>query len=63
MAVIDVPVDHADRVYLVERHVASKAELEGLATEYVQHSEAQGVPAIRATLHSASDVVDAIAAD
>ncbi|MDP8968651.1 MAG: hypothetical protein M3N04_08625 [Actinomycetota bacterium] len=63
VAVIDVPVDHADRVYLVERHVASKAELEGLATEYVQHSEAQGVPAIRATLRSASDVVDAIAAD
>jgi hypothetical protein len=33
VAVMDVPVDHADRVYLVERHVQSQAELEGLAAE------------------------------
>ena len=53
VAVIDVPVDHDDRVYLVERHVISKAELDGLADEYSRHSEACGVPAILATLRSA----------
>ena len=50
VAVIDVPVDHDDRVYLVERHVISKAELDGLADEYSRHSEACG---ILATLRSA----------
>ena len=53
VAVMDVPVDHDDRVYLVERHVTSSAELEGLAREYTRHSEACGVPAILATLRSA----------
>ncbi|MEA2232897.1 MAG: hypothetical protein QOD83_2713 [Solirubrobacteraceae bacterium] len=53
VAVIDVPVDHDDRVYLVERHVTSKAELDGLAHEYTQHSETCGRPAILATLRSA----------
>jgi hypothetical protein len=52
VAVIDVPVDHDDRVYLVERHVTSQAELDGLAHEYTRHSEACGVPAILATLRS-----------
>ena len=42
VAVIDVPVDHDDRVYLVERHVISKAELDGLADEYSRHSEDRG---------------------
>ena len=49
VAVIDVPVDHADRVYLIERHVHSYAELTGLADEYAQHSEACRMPAILAT--------------
>ena len=53
VALIDVPVDHDDRVYLVERHVTSKAELDGLAHEYTRHSEACGIPAILATLRSA----------
>lgn len=53
VALIDVPVDHDDRVYLVERHVTSKAELDGLADEYTRHSEACGIPAILATLRSA----------
>jgi hypothetical protein len=48
VAVIDVPVDHDDRVYLVERHVASMAELDGLTAEYRSHSLACGKPAILA---------------
>ena len=30
VAISDVPIDHADRVYLIERHVHSQAELAGL---------------------------------
>ena len=61
VAVMDVPVDHDDRVYLVERHVPSQAELHGLVTEYAQRSEACGVPAILATLQSADDLLDTLA--
>jgi hypothetical protein len=61
VAVMDVPVDHEDRVYLVERHVTSQAELQGIATEYAQHSEACGLPAILTTLLTAPDVSGALA--
>ncbi len=43
IAVIDVPVDHADRVYLIERHIQNQAELQGVADAYAQHSETVGV--------------------
>jgi hypothetical protein len=62
VAVMDVPVDHDDRVYLIERHIHSKAELEGLAAEYAQHSQACAMPAILATLRSARDLADALSA-
>ncbi len=58
VAVIDVPVDHDDRVYLVERHIESKADLDGLAAEYAAHSEACGRPGAIAHRH----VVDELAA-
>ena len=61
VAVMDVPVDHDDRVYLIERHIQSRSELDGLAAEYAQHSQACGMPAILATLRSARDLADAIA--
>lgn len=61
VAVMDVPVDHDDRVYLVERHVPSQAELQGLAAEYAQRSETCGIPAILATLRIADNLVDAVA--
>ena len=61
VAVMDVPVDHDDRVYLVERHVESQAELQGLAAEYAQRSETCGLPAILATLRTADELVDALA--
>jgi hypothetical protein len=53
---MDVPVDYDDRVYLVERHIQSVAELDGLAAEYAQHSQDLGQPAILATRRSASDL-------
>jgi len=46
IAIIDVPVDHPDRVYLVERHVHSYTELHSLADEYASDSQARGRPAI-----------------
>ena len=60
VAVMDVPVDHDDRVYLIERHVQSQAELHGLADAYAQHSEAAGIPAILATLRTAAELSDAL---
>jgi len=61
VAVMDVPVDHADRVYLIERHVESQTELQGVVDAYAQHSEAAGVPAILATLRTAGELADAFA--
>jgi hypothetical protein len=57
---MDVPVDHADRVYLIERHVQSQAELQGVADAYAQHSETVGVPAILATLQTAGELADTL---
>lgn len=61
VALMDVPVDHADRVYLIERHIASHAELQGVVDAYAEHSEATGVPAILATLRTAGELADAFA--
>jgi len=59
VAVMDVPVDHDDHVYLVERHVQSSAELNGLAAEYTQRSQHLGQPAIVATRRSvAREIAD-----
>jgi hypothetical protein len=57
VAVIDVPVD---RVYLIERHIQSQAELHGVADAYAQHSETVGVPAILATLRTAGELADTL---
>jgi hypothetical protein len=61
VAVMDVPVDHEDRVYLVERHLESQRELEGLASEYTARSEACGVPAILATLRTTGELAELLA--
>jgi hypothetical protein len=60
VAVMDVPLDHEDRVYLVERHVTSQAELQGIASEYAQRSENCGMPAILATLWAAGGTAEAL---
>ena len=58
VAVMDVPVDHDDRVYLVERHVSSQAELNGICSAYAEHSRSADRPAIVAQ----RDLVDDLAA-
>ena len=60
VAVVDVPVDHADRVHLVERHVHTKAELDGLAAAYVAHSEQADCPAIVAQREGLGRLVEAL---
>jgi hypothetical protein len=61
VAISDVPVDHADRVYLIERHVHSQAELAGLVAAYVEHSQQAGCPAVVAQRRQLDDLVDAVA--
>jgi len=47
VALVDVPLsDAAGRVYLIERHVASRAELDGLVAAYVEHSRQARCPAV-----------------
>jgi hypothetical protein len=60
VAVMDVPVDYDDRVYLVERHITSERELHGLATEYAQRSETCGIPAVLAVLHTVDDLAELV---
>ena len=57
VAVMDVPVDHDDRVYLVERHLTSQRELEGLAAEYTQRSHACGKPTILTTVGELANAI------
>jgi hypothetical protein len=47
VAVVDAPAGDDGRVYLVERHVESKAELDGLVAVYLADSHRRGTPAAR----------------
>lgn len=60
VAVMDVPVDHDDRVYLVERELTSECELHALADEYAQRSETCGMPAVLAVLRTADELAELI---
>ena len=59
VAISDVPIDHADRVYLIERHVHSQAELAGLVAAYVEHSQQAGCPAVIAQRRQLDELADA----
>jgi hypothetical protein len=61
VAISDVPVDHAGRVYLIERHVHSQAELAGLVAAYVEHSQQAGCPAVIAQRQRLAELADAVA--
>ena len=58
VALIDVPIDHDDRVLLVERHAHSLAELQGIATAYAKHSEQADMPALLANRAALDELVD-----
>ena len=62
VALTDVPVgDNVGRVYLIERHVHSQAELAGLVAAYVEHSQQAGCPAVIAQRRQLDEHVDAVA--
>jgi cation diffusion facilitator CzcD-associated flavoprotein CzcO len=61
VAISDIPVDHAGRVYLIERHVHRQAELAGLVQAYVEHSRQAGCPAVIAQRRQLDELVDAVA--
>jgi hypothetical protein len=48
VALSDLPTGEQGKVYLVERQLSSMAELEGIAADYVELSQALGRPALRA---------------
>jgi len=47
VALSDVPAGDRGRVYLVERHVASEAELRGIVCDYRELAEQLGRPPLR----------------
>ena len=62
VAISDVPrTEDAGRVYLIERHVPSQAELAGLVAAYVEHSRQAGCPAVIAQRRQLDELVDAVA--
>ena len=62
VAISDVPLtDEAGRVYLIERHVRSQAELSGLVAAYVEHSQQAGCPAVLAQRRQLDELADAVA--
>lgn len=62
VAVSDMPAgDSVGRVYLIERHVTSQAELAGLVAAYLEHSQQAGCPAVIAQRRQLHELVDALA--
>jgi hypothetical protein len=47
VALSDVPAGDAGKVYLVERHLPSKAELDGLVADYLALAARLGRPPLR----------------
>ena len=46
VAITDLPTSGHGRVYLVERHVESRAEMDALVTAYIDDSTKRGEPAV-----------------
>jgi hypothetical protein len=61
VAISDVPLTGDGRVYLIERHVPSQAELHGLVTAYVEHSKQAGCPAVVAQRRQLDELIAALA--
>ena len=48
VTLVDVPENQDERVYLVERHLTSLAELDGLCAAYIADFQDAGVPGVHA---------------
>jgi hypothetical protein len=60
VALVDAPAGDEGRVYLLERHVESKAELDGIVSEYAERSERVGEPALVASRRGGDELVDRV---
>src|SRR4051794_15160613 len=58
IALIDIPIDHPGHVLLIERHVESLAELEGIVAAYVDHSNQAGMPGLLASRQLLDELAD-----
>ncbi len=58
VALVDAPVDHDDRVLLIERHVESLADQQGIVAAYVEHSTRAGLPALMASRLSFDELAE-----
>ena len=57
----DAPIDGDGRVYLIERHVESLAELDGLCQAYIEHSTQADEPAVIASRRRLADALQVAA--
>ena len=54
----DAPIDDGDgRVHLIERHIASLAELDGLCQAYIEHSTEADEPGVVASRRRLADAL------
>jgi hypothetical protein len=63
VALVDVPIDHPGRVLLIERHVESLAELEGIVAAYIEHSTQAGLPGLLASRRLLDELADQLDTD
>ena len=63
VALVDVPIDHPGRVLLIERHVKSLPELEGMVAAYVEHSTQAGMPGLLASRRLLDDLANQVEPD
>jgi hypothetical protein len=52
-----------DRVLLIERHIESLAELEGIVNAYVEHSTQAGMPGLLASRRLLNELADELEPD
>lgn len=58
IAVSDAPLEGDGRVYLIDRHVESQAELDGLCSAYIAHSTQADTPGVLASREQLDDLAD-----
>ncbi len=60
IALTDAPLDGDGRVYLIERHVLSLAELDGLCHAYIEHSTTADEPAVIASRRRLDELAETV---
>lgn len=58
VALVDIPIDYAGHVLLIDRHVESLAELRGIVNAYIEHSTDAGMPAELAGRRTLDDLAE-----